>query len=197
MEIFLNNFNFIWVNSLLAIIAVLFGWLMLKPYSKFIRIFCGFLWFIFLPNTIYILTDISHLFEDWPKINTLFKIILLIQYSIFSTFGIITFVVAVYFFQRVLEKRNPKSSTFLPICILNFLVGFAVILGGIERTNSWYIFTDPLRVIADVIDVFSSFEMLILTAGVGILANVLYFLMLESIITWGKKIKPNKQAKKN
>lgn len=189
MEIFLYNLKFIWFNSFLAIIAVVSGWMMLKPYLKLIRIFCGFIWFIFLPNTIYILTDVSHLFEDWSKVDILFKLILLIQYSLFSIFGVITFVLSVYFFQKLLEgkMKKIKFSTLISICVLNFLVGFAVILGGIERTNSWYVFTDPPRVIADVIDVFSSLEMLMLAAGVGILANVIYFLMLESVITWGGK----------
>lgn len=189
MEIFLYNFNFILFNSFLAIIPVVFGWLMLRPYSKFVRILSGFIWFIFLPNTIYILTDVSHLFDDWSKADNLFRLILIIQYSLFSAFGIVTFVVSVYFFQKLLDgpRKKIKHSTFISICVLNFLVGFAVVLGGIERTNSWYVFTDPFRVIADIVDVFSSIEMLILAGGIGILANVIYFLMLESVITWGGK----------
>lgn len=187
MEIFLSNFDFIIFNSFLALIAVGFGWLMSKANSVFAKAWTGFIWLIFLPNTIYILTDVSHLFEDWPKVGSLFKIILLIQYTIFSIFGVITFVISVYFFQKLLEKRKTRSSTVIPIFILNFLVGFAVLLGGIERTNSWHVFTDPLRVIADIINVFSSLEMLILVGGVGILANILYFLMLDSVIAWEKK----------
>ncbi len=189
MDVFLYNFNFIWFNSLLALIAVPFGWLMLKPYSKLVRVFCGLIWFLFLPNTIYILTDVSYLFEDWPKVDILYKLILLIQYSLFSILGVVTFVICVYFFQKLLEgkRKKIKPSTFIAVCILNFLVGFAVILGGIQRTNSWHVFTDPLRVIADVIDVFSSLEMLVLAAGIGILANIIYFLMLESIVTWAPK----------
>jgi len=190
VEIFLSNFIFIWINSVLALVAILFGWLMSKANSTFAKLWTGFLWLIFLPNTIYILTDISHLFEDWPKVGNLFKLILIFQYSLFAIFGIITFVISTYFFQRLLEgkrKKGIKTTTIIAICILNFIVGFGVVLGGIRRTNSWYIFTNPSRVLEDTLNVIYSQELLILSLGIGILANFIYFLMLESIATWGKK----------
>jgi len=190
VEIFLSNFIFIWINSVLALVAILFGWLMSKANSTFAKLWTGFLWLIFLPNTIYILTDITHLFEDWPKVGNLFKLILIFQYSLFAIFGIITFVISTYFFQRLLEgkrKKGIKTTTIIAICILNFIVGFGVVLGGIRRTNSWYIFTNPSRVLEDTLNVIYSQELLILSLGIGILANFIYFLMLESIATWGKK----------
>ena len=194
VDIFLLNFSFIIYNSFLAIIPVLFGWLMSKANSTFAKVWTGFIWLIFLPNTIYILTDVSHLLEDWPKVDTIFKFILIIQYSLFSIFGVITFVISVHFFQKLLEGKRTnwkvekmKLSTLVAICILNFAVGFAVIMGGIERTNSWYVLTDPIRVLRDTLDVLSSGEMMMLSGGIGVLANIIYFLMLESVVTWGKK----------
>lgn len=194
MDIFLNNFNFIWINSLLAAIAVLFGWLMSKADSAFAKIWTGFLWLLFLPNTIYILTDVSHLFEDLPKVDNVFKLILTLQYAFFAIFGIITFIVATYFFQRLLEgksagrrKKGIRTSTIVAICILNFIVGFGVVLGGIRRTNSWYIFTNPSRVLEDVLSLIYSQELLILSLGVGLLANLIYLITAETVSTWGKK----------
>ncbi|MBF8249904.1 MAG: hypothetical protein HW400_505 [Candidatus Levybacteria bacterium] len=194
MDIFLDNLTFIWVNSFLAVVAVLFGWLMSKANSVFAKAWTGFLWLIFLPNTIYILTDITHLFEQWPKVDIFFKFILIIQYAIFSIFGTITFVIATYFFQKLLEgksanrrKKGIKASTAVTIFILNFIVGFGVILGGIRRTNSWYIFTNPSRVLEDSLNLIYSQELLILAFGVGILANLIYFLMLQNVVAWGNK----------
>ncbi len=193
MDIFLDNFNFIWINSFLALVAVLFGWLMSRADSMFAKIWTGFVWLAFLPNTIYILTDISHLLEQWSKVNNLFKFILIIQYSLFSVFGVISFVISIYFFQKLLDgkRKKIKLSTALLICLLNFLVGFAVIMGAIERTNSWHVLTDPSRVFEDIFNILYSKEMLILAGGIGILANIIYFLMLESVAAWGKKyLKP-------
>ncbi len=194
MDVFLNNFYFIWFNSFLALISVLFGWLMSKANSIFAKIWTGLVWLIFLPNTLYILTDITHLFEDWPKTNNLFRLILIIQHALFSIAGVLAFIISVYFFHRMIERKSAgwkkkkiRLSTIISISALNFLVGFGVVLGGIQRTNSWHIFTDPIRVVNDVLDVISSKEMLILSVGVGILANIIYFTFLETVLTWGKK----------
>lgn len=190
MDVFLNNFYFIWFNSFLALIPVLFGWLMSKANSTLAKVWTGFIWLIFLPNTIYILTDIAYLFEDWPKVSNLFRAILIVQYSLFILFGIMTFVIATYFFQILLERKARKKikpATSVAIVALNFIVGFGVVLGGIERTNSWYIFTDPIRVANDILDVLSSKEMLILSIGVGLLANVTYFLCVETVAICGRK----------
>ncbi|MDP2637666.1 MAG: DUF1361 domain-containing protein, partial [Candidatus Levybacteria bacterium] len=139
MEIFIDNFNYMLLNSFLALIAVIFGWLMLQKYPRFLQLLFGILWLIFLPNTIYILTDISHLIEDWQRLDDLFKIIVTIQYLIFSIFGIITFIFSTYFFQQLLEGKTPgwrikhsRFSALFAIFILNFIVGFGVILGGIQ-----------------------------------------------------------------
>ena len=193
MENFLNNFNFIWFNSYLALVAVLFGWLMSKANSTFAKLWTGAIWLLFLPNTIYILTDVSHLFEDWPKVDNLFRGILIVQYGLFSLVGIFTFIISVYFFQKLLQgksagrRKKIQPSTYLAIIFLNFLVGFGVIMGGIERTNSWHLFTDPVRVIEDVVDVLTSQELLLLSIGTGLLANLIYFFLVDTLIGWVRK----------
>lgn len=194
MDIFLNNFHFIWINSFLALVPVLFGWLMSKANFTFAKVWTGFIWLIFLPNTIYILTAFTHLFEDWPKVSNLFRAILIVQYSLFALYGIITFVIAIYFFQKLLQgksagwpKKRIKLTTITAICILNFIVGFGVVLGGIERTNSWYILTNPSRVLEDSLDLIYSRELLTLSLGVGLLANAIYFLCVETVATWVPK----------
>lgn len=194
MDVFLHNFNYLLFNTFLAMIAVWFGFLMLKPFPNYIRFFCGFIWLIFLPNTLYLLTDITHLPEDWPKVDGVFKIILMLQFSFFAIVGIITFILAVYFFQIFLEgksssrQKNIKLRTLILISILNFLVGFGIILGGIQRIHSWYIFSNPLKVIEDLVTVINSKELLTLSFGFGILANIIYFLLVEKAKEWNKKL---------
>ena len=173
----------------MALIAVIFGWLMVKARSKFARYIHGFIWFIFLPNTIYILTDITHLFEDWSKVNDFFRTLLVIQYALFAILGIITFTIAINYFRKVLDRgsKQMKISTIFAICLLNLMVGFGVVLGGIQRTNSWYVITDPSRVFEDALNLIYSQELLMLSIGVGLFNNAVYFLMAETVATWGKK----------
>lgn len=193
MDVFLQNTNYLLFNTFLALIAVWFGLLMLKPFPNYVRFLCGFIWLIFLPNTIYLLTDLTHLPEDWPKVDGIFKIILMLQFSFFAIVGIITFILAVYFFQILLEgksssrRKNIKLTSLILISILNFLVGFGIILGGIQRIHSWYIFSDPLKVIDDLVTVINSKELLTLSFGFGILANIIYFLFIEKAREWNKK----------
>lgn len=191
MFLFLLNFNWLLYNLFLALISVACGKLMLRVKFKPLKFIFFFIWLIFLPNTIYLLTDIAHLFEDWSKVNSMFKILLTLQYSFFAILGIITFVTAVYFFQKLIQKKSNEKinlTTHIAILILNFTVGFGVILGGIQRTNSWHVFTNPIRVTNDILDIISSKEILMLSVGVGILANIIYFLCAETAATWDKKL---------
>lgn len=102
---------------------------------------------------------------------------------------------SVYFFQKLMEGKSTslkveklKPLTFVAICILNFLIGFAVVMGGIKRTNSWHIFTNLSQVLEDALNVIYSQDLLILSIGAGVLANLTYFFMAETVATWGKKL---------
>ena len=191
MDIFLFNLEFLFFNLFLALIAVFFGYFMLRVRSNVLKALFGFIWLIFLPNTIYLITDISHVYEDWPRVDIIFKTMITIQYAFFTIAGIITFIYAVYFFERLLEKKNKKKrkpSTFLVILILNFIVGFGVILGGIQRTNSWDIFINPARVINDSLGVLNSPYLLKLSIMSGVLFNIIYFYFVKPVTKlWKKK----------
>ena len=190
MEVFLYNFNFLLFNLSLAFIALLFGYLMLRVKSNVFKTLYGFIWFIFLPNTIYILTDFSHLYEDWSKVDLIFKLVLITQYAIFAILGALTFIYAVYFFERLLERKNKKGrkpSAFLIILILNFIVGFGVILGGVQRTNSWDVLVNPVRVINDSFGILNSPYLLKLSILSGVLFNTIYFYFVKPVTKWGKK----------
>ncbi|MEK7517000.1 MAG: DUF1361 domain-containing protein [Patescibacteria group bacterium] len=190
MEVFLYNFNFLLFNLSLAFIALLFGYLMLRVKSNVFKTLYGFIWFIFLPNTIYILTDFSHLYEDWSKVDLIFKLVLITQYAIFAILGALTFIYAVYFFERLLERKNKKGrkpTAFLIILILNFIVGFGVILGGVQRTNSWDVLVNPVRVINDSFGILNSPYLLKLSILSGVLFNTIYFYFVKPVTKWGKK----------
>ena len=65
MSILLENMPMIGVNSFLALIPILFGWLMLKTRQTLLQVAFALMWFSFLPNTLYILTDLRYLPEQW------------------------------------------------------------------------------------------------------------------------------------
>jgi uncharacterized membrane protein len=61
MNVLFDNMSMIGWNSFLSLIPIFCGWLMLKTRPKFLQVILALLWFFFLPNTLYILTDLRYL----------------------------------------------------------------------------------------------------------------------------------------
>lgn len=171
-------------NAILAIISVILGWLICKKGETKIRWFLVILWLIFIPNTLYILTDLSHLAEQWTILYGVEKFIVIMQYLFFTVFGIVTFVISLYFFEcmlsRFFRKKISDSVVQTIISAINFVIGFGVVLGRVQRTNSWHIFTNPLRVYYDSIYILSSPLLLIAVCAFGLIGNLIYFSARDS-----------------
>src|SRR5476651_705037 len=111
----LPQHNPVWMsfNISLAMIPVFLGWLMLEAQNKWIKITLGFLWFIFLPNSIYLFADITHLFSQWNVVNLLGKCILLFEYTIVLSAGLLTYIYSLYPFEKIIAHSNHlKRKTF-------------------------------------------------------------------------------------
>ncbi len=181
MEFFLDNFNWMVVNVGLALLGVLFCNLFLRSRSVFLKAIFFILWVLFVPNTIYLITDIQHLPKQFSESDVLFKSFLAIQYLTLILLGVITYIASVYpievFFDK--DKKN-RQYTNLFIFLFNFLIAFAVALGKIQRTHSWYIFEDPKRVFNDFYASSSSNLIMLFVIVFGLVLNVLYFTVIRS-----------------
>src|SRR5437762_2251292 len=73
----------------------------------------------------------------------------------------------------------------LPVVFCWFLfrmphrIYFAIVLGKIERVNSWDVFLNPQLVVTSVESLFRSYELLVLAILFGLFANFFYFLFRE------------------
>ena len=174
-------YNMVWMtwNTLLALFSVMLGWLVFKKKKAQIRWFLVIIWFLFIPNTIYTLTDLSHLSEQWIMLYGIEKYIVVLQYLFLIVLGIVTFVISLYFFEcmltHLLRKKISESVTHAIIGSMNFIIGFGVIMGRVQRTNSWDIFINPLRVYYDSIHILSSPLLLIAVFAFGLICNIIYF----------------------
>lgn len=184
------NYNDTWMlyNSCLALIPVVLGYLTIQVYNKFLKIVIGLFWLIFLPNTIYIFTDLMHLINQWEYIRHSVRSLLVLQYAGYEIVGIITFILAFMPFEQIVKsnklfKRN-KTRAYI---IFNFIIAFGMVLGRVERINSWEIFTNPQNVIASAINVVTSLELLGLTLLFGLVCNFIYFLLRTPIVSYKKK----------
>ncbi|RJQ37861.1 DUF1361 domain-containing protein [Candidatus Microgenomates bacterium] len=192
MNIILDNFVWMGINSILAATAVVFGFLSLKFFLKPLKIFFLSLWLLFLPNTIYILTDMLHFPRQWMGTEGIQRVFLLIQYSFLEAVGIVSFVLSIYFFEKILLysrfKKNKLLIIFM-IILLNFLTAFGVVLGRIQRLNSWDIFTNAEKVMNESLGIMTSVELSLLVLFFGMVGNIIYFLFKDTLVMYFKFLK--------
>lgn len=187
MYTIVHNIPWMTFNVLLAVLGVIFGWLFLSvKNSLFKTLFCIF-WLLFIPNTIYIVTDLSHLPEDLGEVGGFFKLILILQYIFLTIIGIVSFIIAVYPFEKLLntsKSRLIKNHDVLFLVCVNFLISFGVIMGRIQRTNSWEAVTMIPKVIGDGFLVLGSTQLMMFVFICGMLCNVLYFVFRDKFMKY-------------
>jgi len=185
------TFNDTWMiyNTFLALIAVVLGYLTIQIQNRFLKAVVGLLWFIFLPNTIYIFTDLVHLIEQWKYIQHSFRSVLILQYTIYEIVGVITFIMAFIPFEHIVKaSKSLKKNKTQAYIIFNFIIAFGLVLGRVERINSWEIFTNPQNVFLSAIDVITSIQLLGLTLLFGLVCNFIYFLIRNPFQAYKKKV---------
>lgn len=176
MDVLLRNSNWMLENISLAFLGVAIGWTFLYMKKTHFKIFFFILWLLFVPNTIYLVTDLQYLPKQFINADNFIRLILLAQYVLILFLGVATFILGLRPLEKILSKF--KKNTFLvisTIAVVNFLIAFAVVLGKFQRTNSWYVFTDTQRVIEDSTALLAGPNMVMKIIIFGIFCNILYF----------------------
>ena len=171
--------SMIGLNSFLSLIPIFCGWLMLKTRPRFLQVTFALIWFSFLPNTLYILTDLRYLPEQWNAMSNVGKPGLAVQYIMYELIGLSSFLLALYPLEKtLLLSRWRENKVLLPFLLItvNFFIGFGVVLGRVQRLNSWDIFIAAPNVLLAAFHIVSSLELLCLGVLFGVVANSLYFL---------------------
>lgn len=183
MDIVFYNNGWMLFNSELALLAVLFGFLFLYFKKGFLHYFFGLLWLLFLPNTIYMITDMIHLLRQWGRVNETIKVILLVQYFLLEVVCFATYLYGMIPFEKLLLKwRLRDNQKIWMIIAFNFLISFGMVLGRIERINSWDVFVNPVSVLYSAyITMTSSFHLLLFVLF-GLFTNLFYFLFRDYMI---------------
>ncbi len=138
-----GNTGMLW-NLLLGWIAVLFSWLVCKMNNRILVKFLSLVWILWLPNTIYMVTDLKYFRAD--KTTALWHEVLF--YTLFGLIGIFLFVLSVYLVW--LKYRFNKKW----MAIITGLSIVGVVAGRVLRWNSWDIFTAPQKILTDIINLF-------------------------------------------
>lgn len=186
------RFNTAWMsyNLLLAIMPVFLGWIFYEVRPRYLKAVFFFLWLIFAPNTIYVFTDYLHFIEDLRRVDVLGTIVLNLQYCTLFLGGLITFVAAMMPIDKKLQRLKifkVEIKANIIVILLNFIIGFGVVVGRVHRLNSWDIFAVPKLFLESIWLTISNLELLILVLLFGFFANFLYFLYKPIFLKfWGK-----------
>ncbi len=183
MRILLSNISWMGWNIFLALIPLIFGWLLLKTRQKVLKVAFALIWFFFLPNTLYLITDLPRIFRQWHYMHYAGQIVLALQYFTLVSVGLATFILALYPVEKALLHSSwPKKKSLVPLLIImtNFLIGMGIVLGRVQRINSWDIVVDIPRVIDASLSIFNSLELIPLVLFFGLFANLYYFICRKS-----------------
>jgi len=168
------------INISLAMLGVIFGWAMVKTKNKILLLIFFVLWVAFIPNTIYLVTDVNVLFYQLVNIDFIGGIFLTLEYSFLAILGIILFIIGHYSFEKLLLRtrfRKNKESIKIILFIANFLIAFGVVLGKVQRAESWDVFLNTQKVVVDTIHIMKSLPLLTFTAAFGLFINLVYFFL--------------------
>lgn len=166
------------LNSVLALVPVVLVVALRHKVSRIAGLTLFFLWLLFLPNTIYLITDLQHLPAQLLKSKDMTgQVILIIQYVVLAALGVVTYIYALEPVRKYL--KNSKKDVFVQngiYILLNYIIAFGVILGKVQRTHSWYVFTDPVRVTGDIMATITQMHLIVWIIVMGTVINVLFFL---------------------
>lgn len=118
--------------------------------SKWKFLFCAFVWLLFIPNAFYIITDLFHLDMN-ETVPLWYDLALLLS---FAWSGILFGILSVRQMERLFERHFSKKLDLVFILPVMALNGFGVYIGRYLRFNSWYVITNPLQLIQDIVYLF-------------------------------------------
>ncbi len=166
-----NYYYFVW-NLFLAWIPYLIGLYLPVSFhvirSRLVIYILLLIWFLFWPNSPYILTDLLHLKEK-QNIPLWFDLGLILS---FAWTGLMLGFLSLMEVQNLVRKKMGRIAgwTFAVITLLTGSLG--IYIGRYVRLNSWDVVSNPVRVYVDIFQHFSDrmlrIEMMVMTFQYGI-----------------------------
>ncbi|OVE79041.1 hypothetical protein BVY00_01410 [bacterium G20] len=148
-----SRYWFVPENLLLAWLALLFGWLVVRQldterWINWRALVLTIFWLLFLPNAWYVMTDFIHVFNT-GEISYIYDIAMI---SVLTLTGFLLGFTSLFMVHRQLFKRLGAFNSMAIIEVVILLASFAIYLGRDLRWNTWDIFTNPSGLILSITD---------------------------------------------
>lgn len=140
-------------NMFLALVAYDLAVLTFSLSKQSLAFLSTIVWFIFFPNTFYMLTDVFHMafVQGTYYDNTV--VIRFIAFLSSILFGVLCGVESWHLIAQRFKLSWFQRLVFVPI--LSGLSALAISIGRFERFNSWDLVQDPMAVMNALLDTFS------------------------------------------
>jgi uncharacterized membrane protein len=151
-----------------------------KLYQKLIAIFLFFLWVLFFPNSAYIINDVRNLSGYCPAIYygnvCVENAWMIVFFFIYAILGWMAFVFLLSQMKNFIAKMKNKTIANIFVLLIIPVTALGVLLGLINRFNSWEIFIKPMEIFSGAMVYFTQFHHFKSFFGFTIGFYVLYFI---------------------
>jgi len=160
-SLFLHHW-LVW-NVFLAMLPPLFAWVFMHCRIKGLRLMLAALWFLFLPNAPYLVTDLIHLahlsFDHWGEGRALYPWLTLMQTGISMFLATTMGLWSLSVMHRAMGRwRGPVAGWVMTVLVC-MASGYAVFLGRFLRFNSWDVL-QPLHLLGRAVRYTDDFGLL-------------------------------------
>lgn len=168
------NLFLAWLPLLLAELA--FRW----RRRRALLLGTGFCWFIFLPNSLYLVTDLIHL-RPFPGIPLWYDAFMLFAFAL--TGVLLGFLSLQRMHSLVAHRISPGAGWLFAVATLA-LSSFGVYIGRFLRWNSWDIFANPGHLLLDISQHLLTPHLGLKTAVVTGLLSAIFLLAYAILTIW-------------
>lgn len=182
----------LWLGVVIALAAILTVRIFKKNQTT-----QGWLWwvglvlfFAFLPNAPYVLTDIIHLIRGTSSGQIRVWVVALIFLPLHTAaiaLGFEAYVISILNLATYLKQHGAKALILPMELLIHALCAVGIYLGRFLRFNSWDLVVDPTGVIADTLDILTSKRPAAVILVTFVILTSLYWLMKQ--ITLGLKLR--------
>ncbi|HOX97495.1 MAG TPA: DUF1361 domain-containing protein [bacterium] len=136
-------------------------------------------WYLFLPNTLYLVTDVRHLLDYCPR-NSYLDVCLHGAWMIFFFFiyALIGWLTFYHLMEKMFELLETNYGKIIAKIFRHFsliIMPLAVLLGLLNRLNSWQIFTAPSVVTHNILAYFTQWRYLQQWLSIVLIVYLMYY----------------------
>lgn len=173
----LSNADWMVGNTILALIPAVLAYLVFergvtRTWLRWILI-AAFV--AFLPNALYVVTDLIHLVEQGDQLSWSAGVLLVLvpTYALFVAVGVVAYAASFLMLFRWLQRRIGRRAAIGACGALHLASACGIYLGRVLRLNSWQFVTDPAAVVDGIYIMLSRTEALAYVLTVACVGGVL------------------------